>query len=345
MIGRNPGRITTQGGILTDLFKAADYPVLSVSDSPNRWVRFAEIVTTLVRQRRRIDLVVLEIYGRQSFVVEDAASWLARRFGLPLVMVLHSGCLPSFTAKFPSWSRRVFERADRLVAPSPFLARTAGRMGFDVGVIPNVVDLRLLPYRFRACVRPRLLWMRSFYSHYNPLMAIAVAGRLRQTFDDTSLVMAGPDKGIQSDVERAARVSGLGDCVRFPGFLDASAKVREAEAADIFINTNQIDNTPVAVIEACSMGLPVVATDVGGIGDLLVDGETGLIVPDGDAAAMAAAVDRLVRDPRLAARLSANGRALAEQSSWVTVRTRWEQLFADVTRTASAPHLVASPTT
>jgi len=107
--------------------------------------------------------------------------------------------------------------------------------------------------------------------------------------------------------------------------------VREGHAADIFINTNRIDNMPVAVVEACAMGLPVVATAVGGVPDLLKDGETGLLVPDDDDKMMAEAIKRLLDDAELAGRLSANGRLLAERSSWEQVRPRWEELFADLT--------------
>ena len=107
-------------------------------------------------------------------------------------------------------------------------------------------------------------------------------------------------------------------------------KIREGSSADIFLNTNRIDNTPVSVIEAGAFGLPVVATNVGGIADLVSDGETALLVPDNDDEAMAAAVLRLLTSPNLAEKLSANGRALAERFSWENVRPQWESLFASV---------------
>jgi glycosyltransferase involved in cell wall biosynthesis len=123
---------------------------------------------------------------------------------------------------------------------------------------------------------------------------------------------------------------GLQGAVQFPGFLDYDGKRREGNAADIFINTNRIDNMPVAVLEAGAMGLPVVATAVGGVPDLLVDGRDGVLVPDDDEAAMAGAILRLLRDPELAGRLSRNGRLLAERSAWEAVRPQWTTLFAEV---------------
>ena len=138
------------------------------------------------------------------------------------------------------------------------------------------------------------------------------------------------DKGMQAEARSLAARLGLSDRVRFPGFLDMEAKVREGEAADIFINTSHVDNMPVAVIEAGALGLPVVSTMVGGIADLLTDGGTALLTPDDDVEAMAGAVRRLLGDPDLSARLSANGRQLAERSDWERVRPRWEELFAEL---------------
>ncbi len=329
MIGRHPGQIVHQGQILSDLFAGADYSVLSVSSALNRWVRFADITASLIRQRRNVDVVVLEIYGRRSFIVEDVASRIAKRLGLPLVMVLHSGSLPELIARFPKWTGRTFRRADAIVAPTAFLARAVEPLGLKARVIPNVVDVSRLPYRQRRAIRPRLLWMRTFYSHYNPAMAIQVLARLRAETPEATLVMAGRDKGMGPQLKQMTRDLGLDGAVRFPGFLDSVGKVREGEAADIFINTNSVDNAPVAVLEACAMGLPVVATAVGGIRDLLTDGETALLVPDGDVQAMADAVQRLQREPALASRLSRNGYEMVSRSSWSSVRPLWERVFAD----------------
>src|SRR5262249_15126210 len=123
---------------------------------------------------------------------------------------------------------------------------------------------------------------------------------------------------------------GLRSSVRFTGFLDLGGKIGEGGAMDVYLNTNRIDNAPVAVIEAAAMGLPVVTTNVGGIPDLLIDGETALVVGDEDDEAMAHAICRLVEDPSLSERLSRNGRQLAERFSWEAVRPQWLQLFAEL---------------
>ncbi|MGH7721178.1 MAG: glycosyltransferase family 4 protein, partial [Gemmatimonadaceae bacterium] len=118
--------------------------------------------------------------------------------------------------------------------------------------------------------------------------------------------------------------------VHFAGFLDQAGKGREGNAADIYLNTNRVDNSPVSVVEACAMGLPVVATAVGGIPHLVADGHNALLVPDGDHEAMAAAVERLVREPELACQLAARGRTLAQAADWARVRPQWESLISEL---------------
>src|SRR6266478_1815830 len=107
MVGRNRGYVTTQGEILSDYFEAKGCFVVSVSSSPNRYMRLADIVTTLIRCRRKFDVLIVQVFGERSFIVEDIASWLGQRFGHRIVMVLHGGTLPDFMNRFPNWTRRV----------------------------------------------------------------------------------------------------------------------------------------------------------------------------------------------------------------------------------------------
>jgi glycosyltransferase involved in cell wall biosynthesis len=172
--------------------------------------------------------------------------------------------------------------------------------------------------------------MRTFHPVYHPEMAIDALAELHRTHPTATLTMAGQEKGSLDAVRERVRDRGLTAAVRFPGFLGPAAKAREFGSHDIFLNTNRVDNMPVSVLEAAAFGLPVVATAVGGIPYLLEDGVTGLLVADGDARAMAGASRRLLDERGLAARLSANGRALAESCGWEAVKPEWEALFREV---------------
>lgn len=336
LVGRRSGNVTTQGEILSDQFASSGYAVIEASSRPGRIGRLLEILWTILSGTGRIDVLMLQTYGGRSFVVEDLASAAARLLGQRVIMTLRGGAMGEFMRRFPRWSRRVLRRADAIVVPSGFLEAIVQPHGFAPRVIPNVIALERYPYRKRSAVRPALLWVRTFQSVWNPEMAVRVLARLRKLYPAATLTMAGEDKyGRRTDVEELAVSLGVADAVRFVGFLDMEGKVREGSEADIFLNTNRIDNMPVTVIEACAMGLAVVSTNVGGIPYLLDHGETALLVPDDDDAAMAAAVERLLHEPDLVRRLSENARRLAEQSAWNNVLPRWERVFREAGVVAS----------
>ncbi len=330
MLGRNPGIVTTQGQVLADLFAADGVEVISASSKMNRVWRLADIVASLIASRNKIDVCILEVYSGLYMVVADTASRICKLFGIKLIAVLHGGNLPDFAGRYPKWTRSVLSRADVLVSPSSFLSKEIGLDLPDIRVIPNVIDLERYRFKERNEVSPRLLWMRSFHPIYNPQMALRVLTEVLKSHPDASLVMAGVNKGLEPEIKEMASKLGIRDQVMFPGFLSQEDKVRAFAEADIFINTNRLDNMPVSVIEACAFGLPVVATNVGGISHLFSDGENALLVESDNVEEMAAAIERLLNAPELAEKLSRNGHALAERSSWRSVRRLWTDLFEEL---------------
>ena len=105
---------------------------------------------------------------------------------------------------------------------------------------------------------------------------------------------------------------------------------RILQEGDIFLNTTNVDNAPVTVVEAMACGLCVVSTDAGGVPYLVEDGVDALLVGRNDPDAMATAVRRILGDPVVAASLSKNARIKAEAFDWNRVLPQWEALLADV---------------
>lgn len=333
MLGVNPGWVTSQGELLAGLLVEAGYPTHVTSHKPARVARLVDILQSLLAWRSEIDIVIHQVYSGPAFGITEAASALAGRLGLRQIFALHGGALPEFAARRGSWVRRVMGRAQAIVTPSTYLAEVfaiypelAGR----IHTIPNILQIEQYPYIHRATAQPRLLWMRTFHEVYHPQLAIEVLADLRRTHPAATLTMAGQEKGLHDEIQQLARQRGLASVVRFPGFLGPADKVREFSEHDIYLNTNRVDNMPVSVLEACAFGLPVVATAVGGVPHLLRDGQTGLLVPDGDVVAMTNAVRQLLDEPDVAGALSTNGRKLAESCAAGPVRAKWETLFDEV---------------
>jgi glycosyltransferase involved in cell wall biosynthesis len=114
------------------------------------------------------------------------------------------------------------------------------------------------------------------------------------------------DGECREQMESMTRSLGLSELVRFAGWqLDLK---RVYGAMDVVALTSRNEGTPVALIEALAAGRPVVSTMVGGVPDVIQDGDTGLLVPPGDPDALAAALARMAREPALRGRLAAAGR-------------------------------------
>ncbi|MFB6151949.1 MAG: glycosyltransferase family 4 protein [Haloarculaceae archaeon] len=137
--------------------------------------------------------------------------------------------------------------------------------------------------------------------------SLAAAGR------DVALDVVGTGKS-EADLRARAAESPAADAVTFHGFVpfgpDLFDRYREADA---FVLPSHSEGFPNVVLEAMAHGVPVVATRVGGIDEVVTDGETALLVPPGDSEALADAVGRLQDDPGLRARLVRNGVELARE--------------------------------
>jgi glycosyltransferase involved in cell wall biosynthesis len=174
------------------------------------------------------------------------------------------------------------------------------------------------------------VWLRAFHRIYRPEMAPAMLAGVLRRHPDAELTMIGPDKGDGSleETRNAAVRAGVAARVTFAGPVPkAEIPVRLARA-DVFVNTTDVDNTPVSLIEAMACGLCVVTTDAGGIPDLVADRRESRVVPRGDPEALADAVCDVLEDPALAAALSRGARARAEACDSDRVFALWRDIFS-----------------
>ena len=200
--------------------------------------------------------------------------------------------------------------------------------------VPTGVDMRRFMPRSLAEARRLhglaggpwigILAMMSHFKGHKDLFA--AFGMLRQTEPELRLLVIGEGPN-RAAFEADVRAQGLVDAVRFVGYVaDAETWL---PALDIFVHPSTGDEgVPQAVLQAMACGLPVIATAVGSLPDAVRHEETGLVVPKGDPAAIAAAIARLRRDPALAARLARAGRVHIETHFSRTVMLdRMESLF------------------
>lgn len=308
------------------------WPVMTTSSQPQKAARLLDMLRTTWNLRDKYAVAQVDVYSGAAFVWAEAVCWTLRRAGKPYVLTLHGGNLPAFSRRWPNRVRRLLASAEAVTAPSRYLREQLSLFRPDIRIQPNPLDIGQYEFRWRTAPQPRLIWLRAFHLMYNPTLAVEVVARLASEFPNVSLTMIGPDKGDGSlqMVREAAERLRIADRITFTGAVPKLDVPAQLNQGDIFLNTTNVDNTPVSVLEAMACGLCVVSTDVGGIPYLLENENEALLVPVNDAQQMTAAVRRILIEQGLGKRLSWQARQKAEQCDWDFVLRQWDELLTKV---------------
>lgn len=322
--GFTPGVIDTLGPLLEkdgySVFYAGTYKCL--------FIRLFEMFWKAATIGRRAEYILIDTYSTLAFWYAYLISRLANFFDKKYIPILHGGELPTRIKDSPNACNFLFKKSYTNVAVSGYLKHEFEKSGYQTLVIPNSINTILYPFKLRNFPYPRLLWVRSFHQQYNPNMAADVLCELLKIYPKSELCMVGPDKdGSMEEFKKYIRQKGVSDYIRITGRLSKEEWIKLSKDYDFFINTTNVDNTPVSVIEALALGLCVISTDPGGIPYLLTEGIDALLVRPGDYQAMADKISNLVDDPKLAVSLSKSGRNTAESFDWEQVKGKWLELL------------------
>ncbi|MBR9845714.1 MAG: glycosyltransferase family 4 protein, partial [Algicola sp.] len=251
---------------------------------------------TCLKLAKRVDVVLIDTYSTQNFYYALSISQLCRILNVSYIPILHGGNLTSRLNSHPKWCRLIFKNATCNVSPSLFLKEAFETAGFENIIhIPNTIKIEEYPFDNRNYDEPKLLWVRSFSKIYNPELAVKVFRNIKDLYPNASLCMVGPDAdGSQKAVEALAQDLNLN--VTFTGKLEKIQWIKLARDYNIFINTTNLDNTPLSVIEAMALGVPVVSTNVGGMPYLITHNGDGLLVQPNHADDMSSAVVSIFRN-------------------------------------------------
>ena len=305
------------------------WPVRTTSSRLGRLPRVLEMLWSVLFWRQQYRLAQVDVYSGAAFLWAAAAAALLRMVRKPYVLSLHGGNLPSFARRWPRLVHKVLRGAAAVTAPSAYLVREMSAFRAEIRLVPNPLAISRYPFVERSQPRPSLVWLRAFHAVYNPELGPEVLALVAEEFPEARLTMIGPDKGDGSLARTRAAAERLGVSPRLT-VVEGIPKEFVGETlnhADVFLNTTSVDNAPVSVTEAMACGLCIVSTNAGGIPDLITDGVEGLLVPSGDASAMAAAVNSLIRDCSRAARLSRAARRRAEVFDEAAVLNEWDQIL------------------
>jgi len=299
------------------------FPVQWVARRQPAGLRHARVAQQIARCARRADVVYSTSMARRAAV----GSALARR---PLVLKLtadeayererrsgrFAGNLDEFqrhrggvrVALLRASRNAALRRATSIFTPSAYLREVAVGWGIPSGritVIPNPApDIGALPPR--EAVRAELGLNGATLGFAGRLMAakaldVGLQALARVPGASLLVVGDGPDR---ARLEALSAELGLDGRVRFLGARSREDVLRTLYAADVAMLPSRWENFPHLVVEALAVGTPVIASSVGGIPEIVRDGENGLLVPSGDVDALAGAIRRLLGDDALRRRLA-----------------------------------------
>jgi glycosyltransferase involved in cell wall biosynthesis len=263
-----------------------------------------------------IDLArVLERERPDVVHAHNPAAGVAARLARIATRTERTGIVASFHGvhlEYAAFTRLAVRAADVVVGVGPTSTRGLQLPpGRAVTILNAVVDA---PVRPRDAVRAELgatdaelvVHVGRYVPLKNQALLLEALARIAPRRPRLRAVLVG-DGELRAELEQRARQLGLGDVVSVLGPRTDAVDV--IAAGDVFALSSDSEALPLTLLEAMTHGRPVCSTAVGSIPDLVADGQTGLLVPPRDAAALAEAIERLLDDPALAERLGAAGRA------------------------------------
>lgn len=309
--------------VLSTLLKDK-YNITVVSSKLNKVGRLFDMCWAVFKYRNHVNYILIDTFSTSSFYYALIISQLARLFNIKYIPILHGGNLPHRLEQSPYFSKLIFKHSYANVAPSNYLKEAFKKWGFDSEFIPNVLKISDYNFKLRAPLKPNLLWVRAFVEIYNPTMAIAVLQELKKSYPEATLCMIGPEKddSYQQTLKKIKDLN-LETSIEITGTLPKEAWHKKSESFDIFINTTNFDNTPVSVMEAMALGLPVVSTNAGGMPYLINDKFDGILVDRNDVKQMTDEIVNLLKNPLFASQLAIEARKKAESFDWNQVKQLW----------------------
>ena len=271
-------------------------------------------------RQRGIDLLLAN-YGPAGVALQPLCAALS----IPLVVHFHGfdahakAVLDANRAGYEALGRQ----AARIVVVSELMAESVARAGIPSGKI-RVVRYGVDPTDFQAKQhfpqQPMFLGVGRFVDKKAPNLTVMAFKEVHRRFPKARLILAGDGVLLESTRNLAVAV-GLGDAVSFPGVLERAEVAQRMHEATAFVqhslcpnlgpSAGDCEGTPVAVLEAMMIGLPVIATRHAGIGEVVKHGRSGLLFEERDVEAMSAAMIHLAVSPQTAASMGRAARTEA----------------------------------
>lgn len=323
------------GGYLPNYFgegfqflEGIDYPELEVERHKEMKWQLQEAISAYLKEHK-IDAVLAE-YGNSGVEMMEICETLQ----LPLIVHFHGfdayrdDVMQHYGARYPE----MFQKANSVIAVSKHMQQRLLNLGCPpekISYNPYGPDDKLFGFGNAAHRQPVFLAVSRFDATKAPHLTILAFAEVHKQISQSKLIMAG-DGHLLESCKTLVKSLGLTTAVEFPGVQTHQAIADLMQQAKVFVqhsvttSANDTEGTPVAIIEACHCGLPIVSTVHAGIPDVVTHGENGFLVQEGDFNSMANFMIRLAKEDALAAEMGRKGHETVR--SRFTLRRHIDQL-------------------
>jgi len=284
---------------------------------------------------------------------EIAALLYAKRKELPIVLTYHGDWQESFGGIARRMAlyfynkfllHEILSRVDVIISPSRHYvheSRFLAKYQDKIVVIPNGINVKDFnaPYSKEECRKKLglevngyvILFVGNLTPYKGPEILVRAMPEVMREIPSAELVFVG-NGSMRKELEELSKRLGIEKHVKFAGFVKESLKPLYYKAADVFClpSVTTTESFGIVNLEAMACGVPIVASKVGGIPDVVRDGENGLLVPPKNPLALAHAIVRLLEDERLRKRMGEKAKKEVEKYSWEKIAEMTEKLYEQV---------------
>jgi len=239
---------------------------------------------------------------------------------------------------------KILSYADVIISPSEYYINESqflGKYRDKIVVIPNGINIEDfdLHYSKEEC-REKLdlpidsriiLFVGTLSPHKGPDVLLKAMPKIIKNIPNTKLVFVGSGR-MKEELEALSRRLGLGKYVKFAGFVEESLKPFYYNSADVFCLPSVMKHEIFGIVnlEAMACSVPIVASKIGGVPDVVKNGENGVLVPPKDEEALAEAIIYLLENEEVRRRMGRNGRKKVEDYSWERIAEETEKVYEKV---------------
>lgn len=305
-----------------------------------------ELFANLQKDLKSFDIIHAHEYSTYQNILLHK---LCKKYSVPYVIQAH-GSLPKIGRPARKWFYDAFFGSKLLKDASKVIAlnkmevhqyRLAGVPFEKIALVPNGIDLsQFAKLPSKGCFRKKfgidenkriILYLGRLNKIKGIDVLISAFASIVKKIDNVVLIIAGPDDGYLLEIENLVRLLKLKDNVLIVGPLYGMAKLAAYVDADIYVLPSTYETFPVTILEAYACSKPVIASMVGNLNDLVLDGVTGLLVEPRSVNKLSNSILSLLNDPQKKEQMGLNGKRLVyENFTTEKVADKLQSIYNDI---------------